>query len=82
MSMSPIETAYQAAMDGMIPSQKIARMVELNAWARWNIARRIIEQRGPLPATELKWRVALWLYGDEPVCRQLIEEQLARVSAE
>ena len=79
--MSQIETAYWTALDGMSPSQKITRMVELNAWARWNIARRIIAQRGPLSAAELKWRVALWLYGDEPVCRQLIEEQLARVSA-
>lgn len=80
--MSLIEAAYQAAVDGMSPSQKIARMVEMNAWARWNIARRIIQQQGPLSPTELKWRVALWLYGDEPVRRRLIEEQLARVPAE
>ncbi len=80
--MSLIEAAYQAAIDGMTPSQKIERMVELNAWARWNIGRRIIQERGPLSDAELKWRVALWLYGNEPVCRQLIEEQLARVSSE
>ena len=56
-------------------------MVELNAWARWNIARLITEESGPLPPDVLKWRVALWIYGQNPESRQLIEEHIARVFA-
>jgi hypothetical protein len=75
-----VEDVYQVAVDAMTPAQKIARMVDLNAWARWNIARLITEECGPLPPEVLKWKVALWIYGRNPECRQLIEEQLARVS--
>jgi len=78
--MSIVEEAYQRAVDAMSPAEKIARMVALNEWARWNIARIITDESGPLPPDVLKWRIALWIYGNEPGCRQLIEEQLARVS--
>jgi hypothetical protein len=78
--MSLVEDAYQQAIAAMTPAEKLARMAELNAWGRWNIERRIVEAEGPLPPEILKWRVALWLYGQQPVVRQLIEEQLADVS--
>jgi hypothetical protein len=78
--MSLVEDAYRAAVDAMTPAQKFSRMVALNEWARWNIARIITAESGPLPAEVLKWRIALWVYGHNPICRQLIEEQLARVS--
>ena len=74
-----LESAYRAAVDAMTPAEKFARMVELNEFARWNIARLITEEQGPLPPEELKWKVALWIYGRDPECRQLIEEQLSRV---
>jgi hypothetical protein len=77
--MSVVEEAYRAAVDAMTPAQKIARMVQLNQLARWNIERCIVEEQGPLPPEVMKWEVALWIYGRNPVCRQLIEEQLARV---
>lgn len=77
--MSYVEDLYRQAVDAMTPAEKIARMVALNEWGRWNVARRITEECGPLPAEELKWRVALSLYGRNPDCRRLIEEQLARV---
>ncbi|HUQ72308.1 MAG TPA: hypothetical protein VM165_22470 [Planctomycetaceae bacterium] len=80
--MSVVANAYRAAVDAMTPAQKIARMVELNQWARWNIERCIAAKEGPLPPEVMKWQVALWLYGRNPVCRRLIEEQLARVRAE
>ena len=78
--MSLVEDTYQQAIAAMTPVEKFERMAGLNEWARWNIARIITEESGPLPPDVLKWRVALWIYGHDPVCRQLIEEQLARVS--
>ena len=77
--MSVVEDTYRRAVDAMTPADKIARMVALNRWAHWNIERCITEEEGPLPPELMKWRVALRLYGRDPVCRQLIEEQLARV---
>jgi len=79
--LADLEGAYRRAVDAMTPAQKIARMVELNRWAHWNIERCITEADGPQPQEVMKWRVALWLYGRNPECRRLIEEQLARVHA-
>ncbi len=79
--MSLVEDAYRAAVDAMTPAQKIERMAELNQWAHWNIERCITAEHGPLPPEVLKWRVALWIYGRDPECRQLIKEQLARVQS-
>ena len=79
--MTFVEQEYQRRIRAMTPAEKLARMHALNEWARWNIARIITEESGPLPPEVLKWRVALRLYGRNPVCRTLIEEQLARVSA-
>lgn len=76
-----VEDVYRQAVDAMTPAQKLARMVELNRWAHWNIERCITEDEGPLPPEVMKWRVALWLYGRNPDCRRLIEEQLARVQS-
>lgn len=78
--MSIVEEAYREAVDAMTPAERIERMVNLNAWAREVIERRVIAEQGPLPPDELKWRVALWIYGGNPHSRQLIEEALARVS--
>lgn len=78
--MSLVEEVYQQRIAAMTPAEKIERMCALNAWARWNLARVITEELGPLPPEVLKWRVALRLYGQNPDCRRLIEEQLERVS--
>lgn len=77
--MSLVEETYWQKVSAMTPAQKFARMHALNQWARWNIARRITAERGPLAPEELKWRIALHIYGNNPVCRELIEEQLAHV---
>jgi hypothetical protein len=77
--MSLVEDAYRQTVETMTPAEKFARMHALNSWARWNIARRITAEHGPLPPEVLKWRIALWIYGRNPECRQLIEEHLARV---
>lgn len=77
--MSTVEDTYWQLISAMTPAEKFARMHAMNRWARWNIARRITEERGSLTREELKWRIALWIYGNNPVSRQLIEEQLERV---
>lgn len=77
--MSQIEEIYQSMIDAMTPAQKIERMVKLNQWALWNVERRISEEQGPLPPEIMKWEAALQIYGHHATCRQLIEEQLARV---
>jgi hypothetical protein len=76
-----VEQEYQRRIQAMSPAEKFTRMHALNEGARWNIARIITEQSGPLTTEALKWRVALWTSGRNPACRTLIEEQLARVSA-
>ena len=75
-----VEEYYQAAIAKMTPAEKIERACALNAWGRWNLERRITEELGPQSPEVMKWRVALRVYGQNPVCRQMIEEQLARVS--
>jgi len=77
--MSMVEEAYRRAVDAMTPAEKFARMHALNYWGRWNIARIVTEKQGPLPPEELKWQIALEIYGQNAICRKLIEEQLARV---
>ncbi len=80
--MSLVEDAYRAAVDAMTPAQKFARMGELNLWAHWNIARIITKEQGSLPRVILKWKVALWKYGNNPTSRKLIEDHLALLQLE
>ncbi len=79
--MSLVEEAYQTAVDRMTPADKIARMIELNRWAYWNIERNITQAKGALPPEVMKWQVALWIHGSDPASRQLIEEHLAHVQS-
>ena len=79
--MTFVEQEYQRRIQALTPAEKFERMHALNQWARWNVARVIIEESGPLPPEVLKWRVALRIYGRDPISRALIEEQLAHVSA-
>ena len=77
--MSLAEDAYRAAVDAMTPAQKFARMGELNCWAHWNIARIITVEQGALPPEILKWKVALWKYGHNPISSRLIEDHLTQL---
>lgn len=74
-----IEDHYQQRIAEMTPAEKFERMHAMNAWARWNMARRITEREGEIPPAVMKWKIALQLYGKNPVCRELIEQELARV---
>jgi hypothetical protein len=50
-------------------------------WTREQLARQIIAQLGPMDASVLKWHIALRLYGNEPIVREMIERELAHVSS-
>ena len=50
------------------------------AWTREQMARQIREQAPQLSLEEIKWNLALKLYGREPEVVKLIQEQLSRVS--
>jgi hypothetical protein len=78
--MTLVEQTYQAIVDRMSPAERLERSVSLFFWVRENIARQIIAESGPLPPEVVKWRVALRLYGGDPVSRVIIEEKLASVS--
>jgi len=71
-----IEQRYQAEMDRLSPRERIARGIAMFDWARSWIERQIVAERGPLPEEQLRWEVALRLYGAEPGSRQLIERHL------
>jgi len=78
--MTLVEQTYQSIIDRMPPAERLARSVSLFYWVRENIGRQIIAESGPLPPEVLKWRIALRLYGGDPVSRCMIEEKLASVS--
>jgi hypothetical protein len=78
--MTPIEQKYQARIDAMSPDERMDRASSLFNWVRENIARQIVAESGPVDPEVLKWRIALRLYGDDPVTRLMIEEKLASVA--
>lgn len=75
-----IEDAYQARIDSLSPQERVARAAAMFEWTRQQIARQIVVAEGPTDAETLKWLVALRLYGNEPVVRELIERKLNDVS--
>ena len=75
-----IENAYQRQIDSMSPAERVARSAAMFVWTREQLTRQIIAERGPTEAETLKWLVALRLYGNQPVLRELIETKLADVS--
>ena len=64
----------------MSPAERVARSAAMFQWAREQIARQIRAEKGDVDKEELRWLVALRMYGDEPAVRKMIEEQLAFVS--
>ncbi len=77
---SPIELEYQKRIDAMTPAERVARSAAMFEWTREQLARQITEQLGPIEKSILKWHVALRLYGNEPVVREMIEREIANVS--
>lgn len=78
--MKTIEEMYQERIAAMTPAERIERMANLYSWARDVIARGITEELGEMPAEELKWRVAMRIYGRNPESRKLIQRMLDRVT--
>jgi hypothetical protein len=54
--------------------ERVRRSEELFNWSRDYLARSIVATRGPMPDDELRWEVALRLYGTSPAMRELIDE--------
>ena len=78
--MSRIEREYQSRMDALRGKERVARSLALLTWSREMIARRIVAERGEIPEDQLKWEVALQLYGGDPKVCRMIESKLADVS--
>ena len=74
-----IEACRRAAIDRLTPREKIARSLAMFDWTRGFVARQIVAERGGMGPEQLRWEVALRLYGAEPMARRIIERQLARV---
>ena len=76
-----IEEEYQRRIRSMTPAERVARGAAMFAMVRESIARRLVAEHGDLTDVELKWRVALELYGDEnESLRNLIQKQIDSVS--
>jgi hypothetical protein len=74
-----IEARRHAAIDRLTPREKIARSLAMFDWARGFVARQIVAERGAMGPQQLRWEVALRLYGADPAARRIIERQLAKV---
>ena len=73
-----IEQLYQERIAHMSTFEKVARSMAMFRWTCDQIARQVISERGPTDPVQLRWLVALRLYGNEPQARALIEQELAK----
>jgi hypothetical protein len=76
-----VEVAYQQGLKALPVSERVARAAAMFQWTREQIARQIVAKSGPIDPEQLKWLVALRLYGNEPEVRGLIERKLNDVSS-
>lgn len=79
-----IETEYQTRVDALLPKERVARAAAMFQWAREMIGRQIVKERRvegrSISAEELKWRIALRMYGGEPEVAAMIQRRLHDVS--
>ena len=80
MAASEVELEYDRRVKAMSLAERVAGSAAMFAWTREQMARQIREQAPQLSPEEIKWNVALKLYGREPEVVKLIQEQLSRVS--
>lgn len=80
MAASEVELEYDRRVKAMSLAERVARSAATFAWTREQMARQIREQAPQLSPEEIKWNLALKLYGREPEVVKLIQEQLSRVS--
>ena len=67
-------------MDALPAMERVARSTTMLKWTREILARQIVAEMGMLSDEQLKWEVALRLYGSNPVTRRKIKRGLANVS--
>lgn len=75
-----VEEIYRARIDALAPKERVERMAAMAQWARDQICRQIVNSKPGISPEELKWRLALNLYGNEPTLRNIIEQKLGDVS--
>ena len=84
VELSEVEIEYRRRIDAMTPQERVARSLAMFQWMRDMIARQIDKEQAeagkPLSPEQLKWHVALRLYGNEPIA-PLIRQRLEDVSA-
>ena len=78
--MDPTEQKYADRVSRMSPAEKIERAEALRRWSRELIVRSIRSQRPEISEAELRWELALRLYGSDPRFRAWAEERRDRVS--
>ena len=64
----------------MSVADRIRRTEELFHWSRDYLVRSIVATRGQMSDQDIKWELALRLYGSDPVTRDLIDELRDRAS--
>jgi hypothetical protein len=75
-----IEQIYQSRMDALSSVERVQRSMAMLKWARENLARQIVAEKGEMPVERLKLEVARRMYAAEPQVVALIDRQLANVS--
>lgn len=78
--LSIVEREYQARMDALSPRERMERCAAMLKWTRDMLARRVVEEFGPMSDDRLKWEVAKRMYGADPAALAIIERRLAYVS--
>ncbi len=77
--MSLVEREYQRLVDAMTPVQRMGRAAKLWLWSQQVIARRLVNELGPMSPEELKWQNLRHRYGHTSQLGGLIEERLNHV---
>lgn len=80
MTMTEVDIEYERRWKAMSSVEKMARYAAMFAWTRQQIALRIRQEKPNLTDEELKWKVALKLYENEPEVVKLIKEHLGHAS--
>ena len=86
MSANPstTEAKYWSLIDALCPKERVARAAAMFQWSREMFARQFIRERTAEGTTisdeELKWHVALRMYGSEPAVATMIRQRLEDVS--
>jgi hypothetical protein len=80
VNATEVELEYERRWKAMSCAEKVSRSAAMFAWTRQQMARRIQNDDPSLSDEEVKWRVALKLYDQEPEVVKLIQEHLSSVS--